>query len=246
MTPNRDREITRAFVSLTAGLANGEDLLEMLDRLTADCARLLDVASAGLLLADRRGALHVMAASSPATRSLEVFQLQRAEGPCLDCYRSGAPVSVPDLDDATDHWPQFAAAAAGLGFASVHALPMRLRASRLGALGLFGTTVGALNADDLALGQGLADAATVALVQDTRIDARALDQRLHRALTSRVVLEQAKGVIAQEEQLPMDRALDLLRSYANRQDVPLTDVAHSVVERAVTVHDLRQPARTAP
>lgn len=166
MSRTREVEVTQTFVSLAGSLANGYDVVELLDGLTAGCARLLDIDSAGLLLADGLGVLHVLAASSDRTRQLEVFQLQREEGPCRDCFHGGAPVSVPDLDQAVHRWPQFVPAAQAAGFASVHALPMRLRDNVLGALGLFGTTVGALNPADLSLGQALADVASVALVQD--------------------------------------------------------------------------------
>ena len=166
MIDSRERDVTQAFVSLASHLANGYDVVDLLNDLTVDCARLLDIASAGLLLADGRGVLHVMAASSDRTRQLEVFQLQRAEGPCRDCFHGRAAISVPDLAAESARWPQFVPAALDAGFVSVHALPMRLRDNVLGALGLFGTTVGALGQDDLSLGQALADVASVAFVQD--------------------------------------------------------------------------------
>src|SRR5450755_390843 len=138
MSTDREHEITRAFVSIANSMAEGADVVDLLSRLTSDCARLLDIASAGLLLADSRGALHVLAASSERTRDLEIFQLQSDEGPCLDCFHSGQQVSVNDLSLETKRWPQFVAAATAAGFAAVHALPMRLRGTTLGALNLFG------------------------------------------------------------------------------------------------------------
>jgi hypothetical protein len=232
MNAGRERGVTDAFVSLAAALADGLDPVDLLTGLTADCARLLDVASAGLLLADRRGVLHVLAASSEETRSLEVFQLQRKQGPCLDCYRSGAPVSADDLRQETTRWPQFVPAAIDAGFASVHALPMRLRDHVLGTLGLFGDRVGALNEDDLRLGQALAYVASVAIVQDkAAADKAALNEQLQTALDSRVVLEQAKGILAQVDQLDMDRSFAVLRGYARDNNQRLTDVALAVVNR---------------
>ncbi len=150
-TGPREGQVIEAFVSLSRALVTGYDVVDLLDGLTGDCARLLDVASAGLLLADGRGVLHVLAASSQRTQDLEVFQLQRGDGPCLDCYSGGEPVSSADLEREAGRWPQFVPAARVAGFASVHAL--RLGNITLGALGLFGTSVGALNAEDLALGQ---------------------------------------------------------------------------------------------
>lgn len=246
MTGSRERDVTQAFVELASSLANGYDVVELLSGLTADCAKLLDIASAGLLLADGRGVLHVMAASSERTRQLEVFQVQRADGPCRDCYLDGTPVSAPDLAEETDRWPQFAPAALKAGFVSVHALPMRLRSTVLGALGLFGTSAGKLDPDDLSLGQALADVASVALVQDkVASDQRVLNDQLQTALDSRIVLEQAKGVIAQRGSLPMDEAFAVLRRYARHHNLRLTAVAEAVVARRLPAQQLLATARGA-
>ena len=227
-----EADVTEALVTLAGGLADGKDVLELLSDLTTMCARLLDVASAGLLLADRRGVLHVMAASSERTHELELFQVQRAEGPCLDSYRAGASLTVPDLAQVVSRWPQFAPAATRAGFASVHALPMRLQQTKLGTLGLFGTTTGVLNAYDLGLGQALADVASVALVQDRALsDRSAINAQLQTALTSRVVLEQAKGILAQQGDLEMDAAFAALRRYSRDHNLRLTDVARALASR---------------
>ncbi len=240
-----ERDVTRVFVALAGALAGGEDVVELLTTLTGGCAQLLDVASAGLLLADQRGVLHVMAASSERTRELEVFQLQREEGPCRDSYLAGAAISVPDLAAETDRWPQFAPRALAVGFASVHALPMRLREVTLGTLNLFGTSVGDLNPEDLSLGQAFADVASVALVQDrTSSDHASINTQLQRALTSRVVLEQATGVVAQQGGLEMHEAFVVLRRYARDHDLRLTDLATAVVAREVPGRRLLEHART--
>ena len=237
-------DVTRAFVALAGGLARGVDLIELLEQLTGESARLLDVESAGLLLADPRGVLHVLAASSERTRALELFQLQREEGPCLDSYRSGEPVSVPDLDHAVDRWPEFVRHAREAGFASVHALPMRLRELHLGTLGLFGTTTGLLNEPDLGLGQALADVASVALVQDrAAVDRDAVNQQLQAALTSRVAIEQAKGILAQQSGLEMSDAFRILRRYARDHDLGLTTLAQQLVSRQLNGQELLAHAR---
>lgn len=239
MSGSREREVSRAFVELASSLANGYDVVELLSGLTADCAQLLDVASAGLLLADGRGVLHVMAASSERTRQLEVFQVQRADGPCRDCYLAGEPVSAPDLREEADRWPHFVPAALEAGFVSVHALPMRLRDRVLGALGLFGTTVGSLGPDDLSLGQALADVASVALVQEkVASDQQSVNEQLQTALTSRIVLEQAKGVLAQQGSLQMEEAFAVLRRYARNNNLRLTAVAEAVVARRLPAQRL--------
>jgi GAF domain-containing protein len=239
MTVDRERPVTEAFVSLAKSLVDGVDTVDLLTELTSDCARLLDIASAGLLLADTTGVLHVMAASSERTRDLEVFQVQRDQGPCLDCFHTGVPVSVDDLADQAQRWPQFVATATELGFVSVHAVPMRLRTNILGALNLFGTRAGPLSEEDLRLAQALADVASIAIVADhAAADSATVNRQLQTALTSRVVLEQAKGLLAQLGDLDMDQSFAALRRYARDHNQGLSDLARALVARAVTAQPI--------
>ena len=239
MTTNRERDVTRAFVTLASSLANGYDVVDLLSGLVEDCAGLLDITSAGILLADGLGDLHVMAASSSATRQLEVFQSQRDEGPCRDCHRDGIPVSVPDLRDAANRWPQFVPAALDAGFNAVHAVPMRLQDNILGALGLFSATTGALPEEDLVLAQAMADVASVALVQAQAVtDRSAVVEQLQHALNSRVVLEQAKGAVAQVGDLDMGQAFSVLRRYSRSHNLRLSDVARAIVSRTLAPREL--------
>jgi GAF domain-containing protein len=240
---SRERQVTEAFVAIASSLANGFDVVDLLSSLTADCAGLLDVASAGLLLSDRLGVLHLVAASSDETRNLELFQLQREQGPCLDCFRQGALVTVEDLVAEASRWPQFAEAALTAGFRSVHALPMRLRAKTLGTLGLFGTGVGALNAEDLNLGQALADVASVAIVQDRAAsDQETVNEQLQGALQSRVVIEQAKGILAEHGGTDMNEAFATLRRYSRDNNLRMNFVATSLVDRGLDPDELLNPA----
>jgi len=230
----REDDIVAAFVSMAGSLAQGHDVNELLTELASDCARLLDVSAAGLLIADARGALHVVAASSERVADLEAFQAQRAQGLCHTCYLDGQPVNVPDLAGAAERWPDFAAVAGKAGVASVHAVPMRLRDDVIGALNLFGTTPGALNEADLRLAQALADVATIALVQDrAAADNSLVNEQLQNALDSRVVLEQAKGVLSYNGDLDMEQAYAALRKYARNNNLKLTDLARALVDRAV-------------
>jgi GAF domain-containing protein len=191
--------------------------------------------------------LHVVAASSERTRSLELFQLQRDEGPCLECYRTGIMVCVADLQTNAERWPQFVPAALKLGFASIHAVPMRLNDRNLGALGLFGSAVGALNDDDLSLAQALAHVASVALVTgNATSDQDRLNRQLQLALDSRVLIEQAKGAIAQYSSVTMDEAFAHLRRYARDHNEKLTEVARSVVARTLSIQAIANDARAQP
>ncbi|MDO9497620.1 MAG: GAF and ANTAR domain-containing protein [Nocardioides sp.] len=242
----RERAIVRAFVDLSSELVNDYDVLEMLSQLTTNCAALLDVASAGLLLVDDRGALHLAAASSERTQQLELFQLQRDEGPCLDCYRSGAAVTVPDVAAEQERWPQFSRAALGAGFKSVHAVPMKLRGNVLGALNLFGESVGLLEDRDLDLAQALAHVACVAIVNEkSASDHLAVNSQLQHALTSRIVLEQAKGVIANAGGLEIDDAFIVLRGYARAHGRKLSEIAHEVVNRELRGETVLQHSQSA-
>lgn len=246
MTSTREHDVIQAFVALSQELADGYDMVDLLSGLTTHCVRLLDVASAGLLLADPRGVLHVVAASSERTRNLELYQLQRDQGPCRDCFQAGTPVNVPDLAAELDRWPQFVPAARASGFAAVHALPMRLRNTVLGTLGLFGDRAGALADDDLVLGQALAHVASVAIVNDAAAaDRTALNTQLQRALDSRIILEQAKGLLAQIGGFDMDDAFRVLRRYARDHGYKLSDVASQIVARRLSGTALIDHARAA-
>jgi transcriptional regulator with GAF, ATPase, and Fis domain len=245
MSTDREHTLTQAFVSIANSLVDGVDVVDLLSGLTTDWARLLDVASAGLLLADGHGVLHVLAASSERTRDLEMFQLQREQGPCLDCYRIGVPVEVDDLAAQAERWPQFVPAALDAGFASVHAVPLRLHETVLGALNLFGNQVGPLRPDDLDLAQALAHVASIALVADRAAsDKETINQQLQTALTSRIPIEQAKGILSQRGNLDMERSFAVLRRYSRDHNERLSAVAKHVVSRELPAAQLLEHART--
>ena len=225
----RESRVLAALVSLVDSLLDDFDVVELLTQLTERCAELLDIASAGLLLADSRGQLHLMAATTQGTHDLELFQLHHDEGPCLECYATGEGVNVSNLSAETGRWPQFAPAAIKAGFAAVHAVPMRAGATVVGALNLFGSTVGALDPADLLVGQTLAHIATVAILQR---DAPAPDTvlpQLQRALASRVVVEQATGFLRERMDVSITEAFDTLRRYAHANSDHLTDVARTLM-----------------
>jgi GAF domain-containing protein len=245
MSTDRESALTHAFVSIANSMADGVDVVELLSGLTRDCAQLLDIASAGLLLADPHGGLHVLAASSEPTRELEIFQVQREQGPCVECYRTGQPVNVDDVSREADRWPDFVAAALAAGFASIHTVPLRLRETVLGALGLFGSHTGFLTDDDLALAQALAHVASIAIVADKAAsDQVTINHQLQTALDSRVVIEQAKGVLAQLGDLDMNQSFSVLRRYARDHNERLSDLARQVVTREIPAEELLAHAQT--
>jgi len=230
------RLMVETFVELADTLVDDFDVVEFLQQVSIRCAEVLEVSAVGVLLADQRGTLRVVAASSEETRLLELLQLHTGQGPCADCFRSGAPVSVADLSAVTARWPRFVAEARQIGFASVHALPMRLRTDVIGTLNLFSGLPGVLDADVVRLGQALADVATIGILQARTIHRHeTLAEQLQTALNSRVIIEQAKGVIAERHNLDMDRSFGLLRDTARTSNRRLSELARAVVEGAETL-----------
>jgi hypothetical protein len=225
----RETRVLEAVVSLVDSLLDDFDVVDLLTELTERCVDMLDVDAAGFLLADPFGQLRLLAATSEQARELELFQLQADEGPCVDCYSAGQPVSVPDLGAESDRWPRFAQAALDAGFASVHAIPMRAAGTVLGALGLFGSRPGALNDADLLVGQTLTHIACVAILQEHPPTPATVMPRLRSALARRVVVEQAKGFLHERLEVSIEEAFALLRVYARRQNEHLTDVARQLV-----------------
>ena len=218
------------LVELADTLVDDFDVIDFLHVLTARCVQLLSVSAAGILLTDQRDSLQLVAASSERTRLLELFQLQTDQGPCVDCFKTGEPVSVSDIR-AVGRWPRFAAAAAEVGFTSVYALPMRLRTEVIGALNLFGVEPGPLDEDQLRVANALADVATIGLLQQRAIRSRdVLTEQLQTALNSRVLIEQAKGVLAERLQLDLDQAFALLRRGARDRNRRLSELAQAVVD----------------
>jgi hypothetical protein len=225
----RETRVLSAVVSLVDSLLDDFDIVDLLTELTERCADMLDVEAAGFLLADPLGRLRLLAATSEQARELELFQLQGDEGPCVDCYLTGKPVSVTDLGAERDRWPRFAPAAIDAGFASVHAIPMRAAGIVLGALGLFGVRPGALNDADLLVGQSLTHIACVAILQEHPPTPASVLPQLRSALARRVIVEQAKGFLRERLDVSVEHAFGLLRTYARRQNQHLTDVARRLL-----------------
>jgi transcriptional regulator with GAF, ATPase, and Fis domain len=228
--------LSETFVELTDTLVVGFDVIDFLHVLTNRSAQLLDVSAAGLLLADPRGELRVVAASSEAARLLELFQIQNDQGPCLDCFRSGRPVAAADLAAEAARWPRFAPAARQAGFAAVQALPMRLREQVIGALNLFRADPGTLAPEDIRVGQALADVATISLLHERSMrHSDTMNEQLQTALNSRVIIEQAKGKLAERLGVDMDQAFSLLRDRARTSNRRLSDLARAFVDGTETL-----------
>jgi GAF domain-containing protein len=228
--------IATTFVELADTLVAEFDVVEFLHGLVGSCVELLEVDAAGLLLADPKGRLQLMASSDEQTRMLELFQLQAQEGPCLDCYRSGRLVTVADLAADPQLWPRFAPACRRAGYASVAAVPMRWRGHLLGAMNMFRTARGDFADDEVGIAQALTDVAAIGLLHDKERRRRdVLIGQLQTALSSRVIIEQAKGILAERHGLGLTEAFALLRQEARSRNHRLTDLAHAVVGGDVTL-----------
>ncbi|WP_037606769.1 GAF domain-containing protein [Streptacidiphilus rugosus] len=242
----REQQVTKVFVEVADSLIDDFDLIDFLQRLSERCVELLDVAACGVLLADEHDVLQVLAASDEDTRLLELFALQHDQGPCVDCYRSGEPRTNINLDNpgAEQAWPQFTPAARRSGFASTNSIPMRLRGKVIGALGLFQYSDHHLSDADTALAQALADLATIAILQQrTLAHSETERSQLQYALTSRIVLEQVKGILAERWQVTTDEAFAAFRAYARAHHHQISRLARAIADGEF---DTDQIPRTAP
>jgi GAF domain-containing protein len=222
--------LSDTFVELADTMVADFDVIDFLHMLTDRAVALLGASAAGVVLADPRGELRVAAASSEKAGLLELFQLQNDQGPCLECFRTGRPVTTSDLAGPGQRWPRFAPAAVQAGFRTVEALPMRLRDQVIGALNLFRAEPGPLDPADLRIAQALADVATIGLLHERNVRRReTVAEQLQAALNSRVIIEQAKGKLAERLSIDMDRAFTMLRDYARNTNQGLTDVARTFV-----------------
>lgn len=236
---SREALLARTFVDLADSLVDSFDVVDLLTVLADRCVDVVDVAAAGIMLASADGELRVLASSSEAMRVLELFEAQADEGPCVDCYRGGRPIVNVKLAEADGRWPHFAPRAVRAGFRSVHALPMRLRGLTIGAINMFRTEEGRMREADVVAAQALADVATIAILQHRAVvDAQQLNQQLTQALSTRIVIEQAKGVVAESAGLDMEEAFALLRRHSRRNNLRLTDVAQAVSTKALAVKSL--------
>jgi GAF domain-containing protein len=236
--PDREILLTRTFVEAADTLVSDFDVVDLLTSLATRCTDLFDASEAGIMLTDRNDGLQVVASSSQTMKRLELLELQHSEGPCIDCFRSGEPVTGEDLSAQMRRWPRFAPEALDQGMHSAWALPMRLRETTLGSLNLLRDRPGPIGDDDLHAAQALADVATIALIQHRAAeDARILTEQLQTALVSRVVIEQAKGVLAERAGLTMEVAFERLRRFARDHQRRLTDVAQDVAARDMALVD---------
>ena len=232
----REDRLLQTVATLADSLVDDFDVVDLLQLLVEHCAELFDAVAAGILLVSPTGQLEVIVSTSERSEFVEMMQLRAGEGPCVEAVQTGHVVSVEDLRDVADRWPKFAADARQSGFASLHAIPMRLRDSIIGSLNLFRDRVGKLNEPDAVAAKALADIATISILQQRLVEESILTQgQLQRALDSRVVIEQAKGYIAQRHNLDMDAAFQLIRARSRSTHTRLSVVAAEIIAGRLTL-----------
>lgn len=237
---SRDARLSAAFVKVADTLVDDYDVVDLLDTLVQECTVLVDSDAGGLLITDTDGWLQLIASTNEEVEFVEINQLNAGEGPCVEAFETGKGVTIPDISEE-DRWPAFCAAAIKQGFRSMHAFPMRLRGQMIGAMGLFSVTTGQLTESDVAVAQSLADVATIGILHERSLrDTTMVADQLQRALDNRIIIEQAKGVIAAQTGADMHTAFTILRDYARSNRLKLSIVAEQVTERTLTL-----PANTS-
>ncbi|MDQ3465240.1 MAG: GAF and ANTAR domain-containing protein [Actinomycetota bacterium] len=230
----REQLLAETFVELADTMVADFDVIDFLHTMACRTVELLDASAAGIMLSDQRGGLTVTASSTEEARLLELFELQNNEGPCLDCFRTGLPVAREDEQGMRSAWPLFTQKLKEVGFSSAQAIPLRLRTETIGALNIFRTSPSPLTEADLRIGQALADVATVGLIQERAIAASdLLAGQLQTALNTRILLEQAKGVLAERTGRRMDQAFQTMRDYARKHQLRLVDVAARIIDGSI-------------
>ena len=235
----REDRLVETLVTLADTLVDHYDIIDFLQTLAERCVDLVDVSAAGIMLADPKSELRHAACSNEQMRLVELFELQVEEGPCFDAYRTQAPVICASPDEATERWPEFARNAVESGFAAFSAVPMRLRTDVVGALNLFSSDARALGDDDIKVVQAMADIATIGILQERSIrDAHAFSTQLEVALESRVVIEQAKGIVAEGTHISVDDAFERIRGFARAHNRLLSETARQIIDGTLQVEEL--------
>jgi transcriptional regulator with GAF, ATPase, and Fis domain len=235
----REELLVETFVTLADTLVADYDVIDFLQVLAERCVDLLEVSAAGIMLADSEGRLRHAACSSEQMRLAELFEVQIEQGPCFDAYRNQKPVSCDSPEDAARRWPQFAPNAAEHGFVTMSAVPLRLRVLTLGALNLFSTQPVKLSENNMRVAQGMADIATIGVLQERAIrDATDLSTQLEGALESRVVIEQAKGILSEHDRISVDEAFARIRTFARSHNRLLGDTARQMIDGSLALGEL--------
>jgi GAF domain-containing protein len=244
--PDREKLLARAFVRLADTLVEEFDVVDFLQGLSAESVKILGAEAAGVMLADPRGGLRLVASSEERMRILELFEIQGAQGPCLDAFGSGQTVQASAVESRS-RWPVFAGRASEAGFRAMCAVPLQVRRNVIGALNLFRSVDEPFSETSVEIAQAMADVAAIALIQERAVREHALvTEQLESALRSRVVIEQAKGMLSEYLATTVDDAFELMRGYARGRNLKLTAVAIDIVARKIPAQALAMAPKRHP
>jgi transcriptional regulator with GAF, ATPase, and Fis domain len=236
---DREEWLARTFIELADTLVTDYDVIDFMSILVERCAELQECTEVALALVNPQGQLQPLASTTERVRVLELIEIQNQEGPCLECFLSGTPVVNQRMDESESRWPSFTSRVRAEGFVMVHAIPLRLRENTIGAMNIFNTELREITPLELSLAQALADAATIGVLHERAVSqGTLLTHQLQVALSSRIVIEQAKGIVAERLRLDMDRAFDVLRRYARNNRTRLGEVAAAIVESTLSVDEM--------
>ncbi|MCL2534898.1 MAG: GAF and ANTAR domain-containing protein [Nocardiaceae bacterium] len=226
-----ERRLVHVFEELADALVPGFDTVDFLRTLTDRTVELVAIDAAGILLADERGHLSSVASTTEPVHTLEQLEIANARGPCYDCFTTGRPIFNLGHDAASARWPRFQHLSGEIGFGAVHAVPLQLGDQVIGSLNMFCVAPGSLPAEDLDTSRALARIATIGLLHKRAAhSAQEEAAQLRQALTSRIIIEQAKGMLAESAGCTPAVAFEALRHYARTHGRPLHDVAAEVVD----------------
>lgn len=232
----REALLLETFAILADTLVAGYDVVDLLQTLVDRCQELLDATAAGILLADENGALEIVVSTSESANVVETMQISADAGPCIESFTTGRTVSLADIRDAPEAWQQFRDSALAHGYLSVHAVPLKLRDTTLGTLNLLRAEAGELPERDVVAARALADVATIGILQERAIrETDTVREQLQRALTSRVIIEQAKGVVAYRHSITPEEGFEVIRAYARSNNLSLSRVAVELVDRTLKI-----------
>lgn len=242
--PSREARLNTALIAAADTLITDFDVLELLHTLVERCTSIIDIDAGGLMLVDGNGQLQLMTSTSTTADLVEIVQLNADRGPCIDCFTTGTAVSVPNIQHTDGRWPEFQKAAMQNGFFSAHATPLKLHGRVIGTMNLFANKRGALTEHDVAVAQALSDVVTIGILQEQVVrDGNILAAQLNRALDSRILMEQAKGIVSQTVSLTMDQAFAAIRTHARNNNLTIRAVAAGINDRTISIDTITPVAR---
>lgn len=243
----REIRLASAMVEAADTLDESFEAPQYLQRVSDRCVELLDAWAAGVMLIDGGRSVSLAASSRHEDVALELLAVQQRGGPCMDSYGSGSPVPPVSIRvaHASARWPDFTERALRHDIVTTYAVPLRRHENLFGALNVFVPTLPdetpADDPPDLHIAQALADAAALGLENRRTCDQyRTLSGQLQEALSSRVRVEQAKGMLGERWAVPADQAFVALRQYARRHRLPLDRVASEVIAGVADDAELRR------